>query len=151
MTWSFIRKSTDRDLGRVAWPDNEPIHPLDTYQQLLRDRGVPPGEVGTHLPSIILFCPRRVLEAIGGFPLMGSTYRQAVACEIAMSRTIEANGYRISRVKDHSFQLIGHPQWTARAQRQQILRSRAIAMLRKIGIRRNVLESVKNVWKSSRT
>ncbi len=84
MTWAYIRKATDRDLGRLAWPEEKPVHPLDTYQELLKKRGVPPGEVGTHLPSLILFAPRTVLEEVGGFPLIGSTYREAVACEIGI-------------------------------------------------------------------
>ncbi len=136
MTWPFIRKSTDRDLGQLAWPEDEAIHPLDNYQQLLRNRGVPLGEIGTHLPSLILYSPRRVLEEVGGFPLMGSTYRQAVACEIGISRAIEAKGYRISKVRDNSFHLIGHPQWTPAARRREKLRNNAIALLKKFGIRR---------------
>jgi hypothetical protein len=136
MTWPFIRKATDRDLGPPAWPEDEPIHPLDTYQELLRKRGVSIGEIGTHLPSLILYSPRKVLEEVGGFPLMGSTYRQAVACEIGISRVIEAKGYRISKVKDDSFQLIGHPQWTPQARRREILRNKAVAFLKKLGIRR---------------
>jgi hypothetical protein len=115
MTWSFIRKATDRDLGRSAWPENEPIHPLDTYQDLLTKRGIPPGEVGTHLPSVILFTSRKILEEVGGFPLIGTTYREAVACEIGISRVIASRGYRITRVKGEgsSFRLIGHAEWTA--------------------------------------
>jgi hypothetical protein len=136
MTWPYIRKATDRDLGRLAWPENEPIHPLDTYQELLRNRGVPAGEVGTHLPSLILYSSRKVLEDVGGFPLMGSTYREAVACEIGISRIIEAKGYRISKVKDSSFQLIGHPQWTAKARMWGLLKNRLTTLLKKAGIRR---------------
>lgn len=136
MTWPYIRKATDRDLGRRAWPESEPIHPLDTYQKLLEERGVPLGEVGTHLPSIILFSPRAVLEEVGGFPLIGSKYLEAVACEIGISRLIESKGYRISKVKDDSFHLIGHPQWTRRARVREAVRIKAIGFLKKLGLRR---------------
>jgi hypothetical protein len=116
MTWPFIRKATDRDLGPRAWPENEPIHPLDTYQELLIKRGVPPGEVGTHLPSLILFTSHKILDEVGGFPLIGASYREAVACEIGISRIIASKGYRIGRVKGEgsSFRLIGHAEWTKR-------------------------------------
>jgi hypothetical protein len=116
MTWSFVRKATDRDLGRAAWPPDELQHPLDTYQRLLKERGVSLGVVGTHLPSIILFTSREILEEVGGFPLIGSSYRDAVACEIGISRAIAGKGYRIARLKGEggSFRLIGHRQWTSR-------------------------------------
>ena len=135
-TWPFIRMSTDRDLGRAAWPDDEPVHPLDAYQELLKRRGIQPGEVGTHLPSLILYCSRKVLEEVGGFPLMGSTYRQAVCCEIGFSRIIAQRGYRISKVRNDSFFLIGHPQWTAKARSRELLKNRVRILLRGAGIRR---------------
>jgi len=114
MTWSFIRKATDRDLGPIAWPKNEQMHPIDTYQELLVKRGIPPGDVGTHLPSVILFTSRKILEEVGGFPLIGTSYREAVACEIGISRLIASRGYRITRVKGEgsSFRLIGHVEWS---------------------------------------
>ena len=136
MTWPFVRKATDRDLGRSAWPENEPNHPLDTYQALLQARGVPPGEVGTHLPSLILFTPRRVLEEVGGFPLIGSSYREAVACEIGISRVIASKGYRISRVKDRSFHLIGHRQWTPGHALRTRLWYQTRDFLKKLGLRK---------------
>jgi hypothetical protein len=112
MTWSFIRKSTDRDLGRRAWPVDEPVHPLDTYERLLKEHGISRGEVGTHLCTLILFTTRRVLEEVGGFPYIGPTKREAIACEIAISRLIESHGYRVSKLKDHSFERIGHREAT---------------------------------------
>jgi hypothetical protein len=136
MSWPFIRKATDRDLGRLAWPEGEPVHPLDTYRELMERRGVPPGDVGTHLPSLILFASRRVLEEVGGFPIVGSSYREAVACEIGISRVIASKGYRIARVKDRSFHLIGHPQWTRGHALRMQLWYRTRDFLKKLGIRR---------------
>jgi hypothetical protein len=136
MTWPYIRKATDRDLGSLAWPESEPVHPLDTFQTLMTKRGVPPGEVGTHLPSLILFTSKRILEEVGGFPLVGSTYYEAVACEIGISRLIASKGYRIARVRDRSFQLIGHPQWTQWHVFRSGLYENARNFLKKLGIRK---------------
>ena len=131
-TWTYVRTATDHYLGRGGWPVDEPDHPLDTYQRAMRERGIDPGVLGTHLPSIVLFSSRRVLEAVGGFPLFGSTYRQAVTSEIAISRIIEAHGYRISMVTNHPFSRIGHPQWSEPLP----LRARAKALLKRLGVRK---------------
>jgi hypothetical protein len=136
MTWRYIREATDRDLGRLAWPEDEPIHPLDTYQALLDRRGIPRGEVGTHLPSLILFTSRQILNEIGGFPIIGSSYREAVASEIGISRLIESRGYRITKLKDRSFELIGHRQWTKAYRMKMQLRERARSLLRRLGLKR---------------
>ena len=130
-SWEFIRTATDRDLGAHAWPAGEPDHSLDTYQRLIAARGVPPGAVGTHLPSIILFAPRAVLEAVGGFPLIGTTYREAVACEIATSRLIEAHGYRVVTIRGEAFHFIGHRQW----RRDHVARMLWMARVRALGAR----------------
>ena len=110
-SWRFIREATDRDLGPLAWPEGEPLHPIDAYLAFLQERGIPPGECGTHLQSLILFTSRRILEEIGGFPISISNYRTAVACEVALSRLVESRGYRLSRVGSRSFSYIGHRQW----------------------------------------
>jgi hypothetical protein len=136
MSWPYIRAATDRDLGRRAWPEVEPDHPLDTYQALLARRGIDKGVVGTHLPSVILFTSRTVLEDVGGFPILGRSYREAVASEIAISRLIASHGYRVAKLKDTSFTLIGHRQWTDAYRRQMQLRARAKDFLAQLGIRR---------------
>ena len=136
MTWAYIRRATDRDLGRFAWPEAEPVHPLDTYQRLLTEHGVAIGEVGTHLPAIILFAPRAVLEEVGGFPLIGSTYREAVACEIGISRRVEAHGYRVAKIAGADFQFIGHPQWGGDHAGRLLSQAKVRAILRRLGGRR---------------
>ena len=87
-------------------------HPLDLYRRLLDQCGVPPGETVRHVPSIIMFSKRSVLEEVGGFPLFGSTYHDAIGTEIATSKLIESRGYRVSKVFDYSFHMIGHAEWT---------------------------------------
>jgi hypothetical protein len=109
--WQQIREDTDRDLGPAAWPEGEPVHPIDAYLALLDQHGIPRGKCGSHLQSLILFTSRSILEQINGFPIMGSDYRAAVACEIGFSRLIESRGYRLSRIGSRSFELIGHRQW----------------------------------------
>jgi len=136
MSWSFVRTATDRDLGRIAWPESEPVHPLDVYKELLTRRGVPIGDVGTHLPTLILFAPRTVLEEIGGFPLIGSTYREAVACEIGISRLIESRGYRLVKIDRESFHLIGHHQWDQRTSVGSMVQAKVRRLVGQLGGRR---------------
>ena len=116
MTWQFIRQDTDRSFGPNWWGNDRP-HPVLFYQQYIAALGIDRGEVGTHLQSLVLFSSHCVLESINGFPV-GATYDEAVSCEIGISRLIESKGYRISKVKDQPFALIGHRQWTENYQRR---------------------------------
>lgn len=113
MSWQFIRVATDRDLGSTVWSPGDQTHPLEQYETLLDARGIPKGNVGTHLQSLVLFTRRTILEEVGGFPL-GQTYREAVACEIGVSRLIVSRGYRLAKIHDSAFRFIGHHQWTRR-------------------------------------
>jgi hypothetical protein len=135
MSWQYIREATDRDLG-LDWFAGEPVHPLDAYQAFLNLRGIPLGEVGSHLQSLVLFTSGQVLSEINGFPT-GISYREAVACEIGISRLVEAKGYRISKIKDHPYALIGHRQWTKAYTLGMNVRQLLIKGLRQLGVRRN--------------
>lgn len=114
MTWDHVRRWTFSDYwGEPSgWP--EPVHPIDRFRSLFEARGIPWSDFGQHLPTIILFSSRRVLEEIGGFPYFGPSYQEAIASELAISRLVESKGYRIAKVTDQSFQMIGHPQWSPR-------------------------------------
>jgi hypothetical protein len=152
LTWRYIREATDRDLGRWAWPEEEPVHPIDTYLALLEQHGIPRGETGTHLQSLVLFTSRRILEEIGGFPIMGSSYREACACEIGLSRLIESRGYRLSKLKDCSFEFIGHAQWTKAGCKLKVnLRWRVSVLLRRLlhgdGLERELKRFI-NEWRT---
>ena len=105
--WDYIRKSTARDLGEQIASE------IDTYKTLLEKAGIPLGEAGSHLQSTILFTSRKVLEEVDGFPFIGPSYREAVACEIGFSRLVESKGYRISRIRSGDYAVIGHRQWTS--------------------------------------
>lgn len=111
--WTFIRDSTDRDLGPTVWPADEAQHPIDAYKELITKAGIPLGEVGTHVPTIIHFTQRQILEEVGGYPFFGPSYRQAVGAEVGFSRLVESRGYRVCQLKGGAFEYIGHRQWTA--------------------------------------
>lgn len=135
MSWRFIRTATDRDLGSSVWSPGDQTHPLEQYETFLDARGIPKGDVGTHLQSLVLFTRRTILEEVGGFPL-GKTYREAVACEIGISRLIASRGYRLARIHDAAFRYIGHHQWTRRDRLYRKARGILAAWARKAGLKR---------------
>jgi hypothetical protein len=106
MSWDYIRRATKRDLGESIATQ------IDTYRSLLTRADIPIGNTGTHLKSIILFTSRKILEEVNGFPYIGPSYREAVACEIGFSRLIESRGYRISTVRGGTYEVIWHLQRT---------------------------------------
>jgi hypothetical protein len=106
MTWDYVKKSTARDLGDSI------ASQIDAYDDLLKKSEIPVGETASHLQSTILFTSRKILEEIDGFPYIGPSYLEAVAGEIGFSRLIESKGYRISKVRGSSYELIGHLQWS---------------------------------------
>ena len=122
--------------ARGAWPANEAQHPIDTYKELIQGAGIPLGDVGTHVPTIIHFTSCDILEKIGGYPFFGPSYRAAVGAEVGVSRLIEARGYRVCQLKGHQFAYIGHQQWTA-ASWQQILKNNAKKAIKNFRPRRS--------------
>jgi hypothetical protein len=116
MGWEYVRRALYHPYHEEPerWP--EPVHPIDVYRDLFEKRGIPWNPCATHLPSIILFTSREILERIDGFPIFGPTYRQAVACEVAFSQLITLLGYRISKIEDIPFAKIGHRQWSSNGQ-----------------------------------
>lgn len=129
-TWQFIRESTDRDLGDTCWPQNEPLHPIDAIKTAIQEHGLPLTELGTHISAIIHFTSRKILEEIGGYPLFGSTYRLASASEVAFSRLIESKGYRLSKIRDRDFSIIGHRQYTRGHEIKMKIRKQVINTLK---------------------
>ena len=111
MSWSYVREATDRDLGNSVWPVDESLHPIDFYQDMMEKKGIPKGEEATYINSIVMFTSRKILEEVGGFPLMGLSYREAVASEIATSRVIASRGYKVTRIKGDDLAVISHRQW----------------------------------------
>lgn len=136
MSWPFIRASTDRDLGPGAWPAGEAMHPIDAYQHQMERRGISKGDEATFLSSIILFTSRKILEEVGGYPLFGLSYRDAVATEVAFSRAIAAKGYRLSRIKEDDLYYISHFQWKSSSLRWAARRDKLRGILRRVGLKR---------------
>jgi len=108
MSWEFLASyngmSVDPATGKEA-------KSIDLFLSTLEKHGIDSGSLGTHLPSLVLFTSRRILEEIGGFPFFGPSYQEAVWTEVATSRLIVAKGYRISKVTDFPFCFIGHDEW----------------------------------------
>lgn len=115
MTWNFIKSNTEIDFGK----DSKAAKTIDQYRANLLNADIEPGELGTHVISIILFTSRNILEKINGFPLMGESYVEAVSCEIAFSKRIQEMGFRISQLADDAFFKIGHIQFTEIDRRKQ--------------------------------
>lgn len=132
MTWDYVRAATELDLGARGPVPEGVLESIARYQRLLVERGIDPGSLGTHLVSIILFLQRSVLEEIGGFPLIGESYLEAVGCEIGLSKLVEARGYRISQVADDAFSRIGHTQWSGRESGFRSLLSRMRSAVRRL-------------------
>ena len=135
MSWAYVREATDRDLGNSVWPANEPLHPIDSYQQMMMRRGIDKGQEATYLNSIILFTSRKVLEEVGGFPFMGLGYREAVGCEIAFSRVIASRGYKVTRIRGTDFAFLSHRQWAPSSLRWVARRNKLRQVLHRLGLR----------------
>ena len=83
------------------------------YLDFFRRRGIPPGERGDHLQSLVLYVPRAVLERVAGFP-EGDSYGEAIAAEIGMSKKVQAAGLALAQVGSDPFTYVEHPQWLHR-------------------------------------
>ncbi len=135
MTWSFIREATDRDLGNSIWPPDMPLHPIDDVKDHMERNGYPLTDLAGHLSSFIHFTSRAILEEVNGYPIFGSSYRAAVASEVAFSRIIASKGYRISTVRDREFAVIGHFQYTKAYEIEQRIRNQLRGYLQAVGLK----------------
>jgi hypothetical protein len=116
MTWAYVRDATEMDLKELGRPIPEGLlESIATYHRLLSEHGIDPGELGTHLVSVILFTKREVLERVDGILHLGDAYAEAVASEVGTSRRVANAGYRLSQIADEPFSRIGHPQWAKRS------------------------------------
>ena len=80
------------------------------YRAYMTSQGIRYGELADHLQSLVLCLRRETLEAIGGFRIGISKY-EAIACEIGISKSVQALGLRISQLGIRPFRYINHPQW----------------------------------------
>lgn len=135
MTWGYVREATALDLGERGPLPAGVLESIAGYQALLRRHRIDPGPLGTHLVSIILFLRRDLLEQVDGFLPTGETYLEAVACEIGLSKKVEARGLRLSQVADAPFTFIGHTQWEGSAGPVERVVERAKALARRLARR----------------
>jgi hypothetical protein len=77
------------------------------------------------------------------------SYQEAVAGEVGISRLIESRGYRISRVRNQSFEIIGHRQWTGVSRALLIMKLRlrrsASDLLGRLGLKKLVKQFLATV------
>lgn len=123
MTWEDVIAAARRDF-MPSHADPDPETPVEIYRRLLAEMGIPEGLVATHLQSLVLFADGALLSRMEGFPSR-SPYREAIACEIGISRKAAALGARIERVDpDANFSVIAHPEWVGWGFRMKRLRRR---------------------------
>ena len=80
------------------------------FREYMTRQGIQYGELADHLQSLVLCLKRETLEAIGGFRIGISKY-EAIACEIGISKSVQAVGLAIRQVSLRPFTYIQHPQW----------------------------------------
>ncbi len=97
------------------------------YRDYLAERGVAPGVLADHLKSLALCLGRETLAAIDGFRI-GISKHEAIACEIGISKSVQAAGLKIRQVGLRPFSFIRHPQW----EDDRVAASRPGWMLRRI-------------------
>lgn len=111
MTWEEVIASDRRSFAPRTTGAAEAEIPTERYRRRLAEMGIPEGPVATHLQSLVLFADGDLLTRMDGFPNR-SEYRDAVACEIGISRKAAALGARLVRVDpDRAFSYITHPEW----------------------------------------
>ena len=110
LDWAALTEATQRDfVPTYAGEDAE--NPIDGYRALLHEMDIPEGPVATHLQSLVLFADGDLLEKMGGLPNR-SPYKEAVACEIGISRKAAALGAEVALVTPGKrFSFIAHPEW----------------------------------------
>jgi hypothetical protein len=110
MTWEEVIASSRRDFTPShADPDAETT--VEIYRRLLGEMGIPEGPVATHLQTLVVFADGALLTRMDGLPNR-TPYREAVACEIGLSRKAASLGARIERVDPaRGFAVIAHPEW----------------------------------------
>lgn len=110
MTWDDVLAAERRDFT-PSYADPAAETPVETYRRLLAEMGIPEGPVATHLQSLVLFADGALLSRMDGLPNR-SAYREAVACEIGISRKAASLGAQLALVDPgRPFSVIAHPEW----------------------------------------
>ncbi len=96
-----------------VWPDGSRSDLATYYLSVLDGKGIPRGDSGYHLQSLMLCTTRAVLERVNGFDI-GADYEEAVASEIAISKKVQAISLRTVQVGLLPFTYVEHSQWADR-------------------------------------
>lgn len=100
--------------GRTVLPghslDGRQANRVDVYLAALSRWGIPAGDRGRHLRSLVWAFSGRTLEALDGFP-QGIDYGTCIAAEIGVSRAVEAMGLALAQVDAAAFRIFRHREW----------------------------------------
>ena len=122
--WEELKRPEHNKLEEGHEVAGRSMRRVNLYLDFLDRHGIPPGESAQHLQSLVLFTTRRVLREMGGFSV-GESYGEAIASEIAISKKVEAKGYRTAIVGPWPFYYFGHREWTKK-QFPTLLRRRGV-------------------------
>jgi len=83
---------------------------LNYYLYCMDHWGIDPGQNGRHLRSLVWAFNQRALSSIKGFPI-GLHKEECIAAEIAVSKSIEQHGLKVTQVSRNPFEYIHHVEW----------------------------------------
>lgn len=108
--WESIKRTWGNTWIEGHYIDDSPADRVTVYQKFMHDRGIPFGETGRHLRSLVWFLRNDVLTRINGFPI-GNNFGECIGAEIAVTKMIEACGLQVTQVADQDFCYIQHREW----------------------------------------
>lgn len=119
LAWDTLAAKTEAD-HKPSHAGDAWENPIDRHRALFPALGVDEGAEATHLQTLVLFADGGLMAAMDGFPAR-SAYKEAVTCEIAISRKAAACGAKIAQLDPaRRFSAIVHPQWVGVGRIQQL-------------------------------
>lgn len=120
LSWEAVTEDTRRKFMPAGAGEN----PIDSHRALLREMGIDEGDEATHLQSLVLYADGGLLRAMDGLPSR-SAYREAVGCEIGISRKAASCGATLAQLNPEArFHVITHPQWVGWGRFMTLVRRR---------------------------
>ncbi len=130
--WKHLRCKRKGGKGSGESPDRW-MGDASFYQAFMRQHGIDPGTTGRHARALVWGIPGSVMRKIDGFPL-GTSYAECIASEIAVSRKIASEGYRIVQLRKKPFSFIHHMEWASECKSQAEHRSSSHVLNRVMSI-----------------
>lgn len=90
--------------------ENKRANRIDVYLDCLGRYGIPAGETGYHMRSLVWAAKMDVLTEIDGFP-HGNNFGECIAAEIGVTKKIEALGLAVENIAADDFSHIRHLEW----------------------------------------